>query len=1243
MSKYLYLLFIVIVGFSVSDVQKETLVLDWTENTGSEENNVLTFFENTDFLSNKDAVTLPVFTRLYNGPGNNKSIRFTIENPVFELIEEPVSNYLLNQISEDIELNTNTLKSGQEQKVELRIVPLKKENGKLYRLKSFQLKEVPQIVKNASIERDWKLQSVLASGKWVKISVPKRGIYKIPFSSLQSWGFNSPSSVNVYGSGGIILSEDPGEVAYDDLEQCAIWTGKSQGADCLFFYAPGINKWTASGDEAFIHKLNDYATKGYFFLSETGSPKTVEILDIVADEPTHKVTEFTAYEVIEQERYNILEHGSGKQWFGDKFINGTTSAYSFTITNPSENANANVRINGAARSYVQSVFSVSTDGTDIGQVAFKAVDTNDSYGTFADESNNRLGLEANEGQLNVQVTYKAANNSAEAWLDYVELNYKRKLIADNNPLFFRDAASVGEGNVVEFEIGNANAETKVLDVSDLNNLKELSGQLNGDVLRIRNSAGEFREYVTFNSADNFPETAFVEEIENQNIHGLSTPEFLIVTHPSFRNSAEELANFHREYDGMSVEVVDVNHVYNEFSSGSKSATGIRNCIKSFYDRGNTLKYVLLFGDGSYDNKGIRPESKSFIPTYQSNNSLNPINSFVTDDYFVMLDAGESMGNGSIDLGVGRIPSATAYEAELVINKIKNYYSPEALGDWRNILCFIGDDDDGGLHMKQSEIIADTINKNYEEFVTEKIYFDAYPQEVTPAGERYPDVNAAINERVKDGVLVLNYIGHANARFLAHESVLTISDINSWSNKYQLPIFVTATCEFSRFDADETSAGEYVLLNPNGGGIGLFSTTRVVYSGANFALSKSFYKYIFAKDSNGEHYRMGDVMRLAKTNLGNGINKRNFSLLADPALKLSYPRYKVETTSLNKELAIDQADTIGTLEKITITGQVSDYFDNVLSDFNGELIPVVYDKEVDMETLGNGNNRPLKFQVQQNVIYKGRASVKDGEFSFSFVVPKDISYKLGTGKIVYYADTGEEDAHGAYTNFYIGGGDSEISDNKGPDIQLYMDSEDFQSGDETSKNPVLLAFLSDENGINTVGTGIGHDITAVLDDDYSNVLVLNNYYQADMDDYTSGMLQYSLKDLAVGKHTLRLKAWDVANNSSEAEIEFMVSGDFNIEAISNYPNPVTTHTYFVVTHNQPDSQMKAIFDIYDVRGQRIDQFETDLVSTGNTSVPIRWDFTDSHVLMTTGIYVYRVMIQNNDGIIATKSGKFTVAR
>lgn len=1244
MRKFLFLLFVVIVGFAVDDVQEELVTLDWSNSAGSfyEDAGVVTMLQNTGFPLTTS--NLPEYSRIYPVSNFGKSTKFVVENPVFEEIKAEIQDNVLRNVPKNITVNTTLLKSANEYRQELKIVPIKKENGKIYRLVSFQLKSIPVILqKSATQTFEWKDQSVLNTGIWQKISTSGKGIYKIPYSILNSWGFSNPQNVGVYGAGGTPLSENPGDIAYDDLPQCAVWHGQSDGVDCLFFYAPGVADWRANSSGYFTHRNNDYATRGYFFLNENAnSQKELESLPEVTEDATQTITSFDDFAFYEQDRYNLLPLGSGKSWYGDRFGLNTNRSYNIAISDPVEGENARILVKGAARSYSSSRFDVSISANALGSVNFSSVTPNDTYGLYAHDTQSVFNFSPLDEQVNVQVTYDASNVNAEAWIDYIELNYRRNLNIGNSPVFFRDIESVGSDNVLEFEIANGNSDSKILDVTDYGNVSEVPFSMSGNTIVAKRPADELREYVVFNPGAEFKEPTLVGEIENQNLHGLSTPEFLIISHSNFLNSAEELAAFHRDYDGMDVAVVNLEKVYNEFSSGTKSATGIRNFIKMFYDRGEGLKYVLLFGDGSYDNRGIDSDRNSFIPTYQSANSLTPTSSFVTDDYFVLLDDGESVTNGAIDLGIGRIPAATSYQAQLVVDKIKRYHQPEALGDWRNVITFIGDDEDSGLHMRHSEELADSVGNKNSEFIAEKVYFDAFVEESTPSGDRYPGVNQAINEKVKDGVLILNYIGHANDRYLAHERVLDINDINAWTNSNTLPIFVTATCEFSRFDTDDTSAGEYVLFNPNGGAVGLFSTTRVVYAEANFTLSKSFYRFIFNSDANGEHYRMGDVMRLAKTNIGNSINKRNFSLLADPALKLSFPKYKIVTSTINQEDAASSRETLGALEKVTISGYVSDVFGNKIDNFNGELTSTVYDKEVLMQTLGNNGERPVNFKVRENVIYKGESSVSNGNFTFSFVVPKDISYNIGEGKIVYYAEDGLEDAHGAFTNFDIGGSGGNITDSQGPEIELFLDSHDFKSGDKTGRNPLLLANLSDENGINTVGTGIGHDITAVIDDDYSNVFVLNNYYQSNTDDYTSGTISFPISGLSEGKHTLKLKAWDVANNSSEVEVEFEVTGDLIISAIRNYPNPITDHTYFVLEHNQAGATLDVIFDIYDMYGRSVDRFQTSVGSNGSTTNPVRWDISESNIAATQGIYIYRAIVQNSEGIIASKSGKMIIA-
>jgi hypothetical protein len=532
-----------------------------------------------------------------------------------------------------------------------------------------------------------------------------------------------------------------------------------------------------------------------------------------------------------------------------------------------------------------------------------------------------------------------------------------------------------------------------------------------------------------------------------------------------------------------------------------------------------------------------------------------------------------------------------------------------------------------------------MNSTYPAFFADKIYFDAFRQISTSGGEKYPDVTTAINNRVKQGTLVMNYTGHANEKNLADENVLDVGIINSWSNYKRLPVFVTATCEFSRFDSNETSAGEYILFNPGGGGVGLFSTTRLVYSGANFVLNSKFFRYIFEKDQMGNNLRLGDVMRLAKASANTGINQLNFTLLADPAMRLANPNFQVKTTSVNgKNVEVEQ-DTIRPLSVVTVKGYVADNKGVKLGNFNGEIIPTVYDKVMQVKTLGNGGEEQMDYTVQNNIIYRGLATVKNGEFEFSFFVPKDISYKLDKGKMLYYAYNDSVDAQGYFNNFYIGGSsNTTVSDSKGPEIELYLNSESFKDGDVVSASSVLIANIKDETGINTAGTGIGHDITAVLDGDNSNVMVLNDYFQASKDKYTEGTIVFPLNDLSEGEHILKIKVWDVMNNSSEKEIRFVVKDDFRVESVLCYPNPMEGQASFVFTHNQPDDSFNVTLEVFQSSGTRIDIVTEKIGSQGTESMPLEWTPASRLVKMRSGVYVYRLLITTSDGKTGSASGR-----
>lgn len=1097
--------------------------------------------------------------------------------------------------------------------------------------------------KNGVSSFAWKTNSVLKSGKWVKIKTTAKGIYKITYDQLKQWGFSSPDQVAVYGNGGLMLPIFNKDLSIDDLKSYPVLKEKDNaGKDCLFFFSTGNVRFSIDAKTGTVsHNQNYYSTETYFYLTDQGTQTLISKSSEISDAAGRTVSSFINYAFYENEAVNLLS--SGSQWYGEEFNAAMSRTFTITLDNPDLTKSVQFVVAAAGRSSFGSSMNVAVNGTSMSDLYFQALNVTDPTSDYANRQVATFSGVVSSKSLPVKLVYGASNSSSSAWLDYISVNYQSGLSMSSDVYSFRGKGAEGTISTSEFLLSAVSSATRIVDVTDIFNVTELPTTLSGTQLKFKSKSIDYREYVAFNPTGTIPVPELVGNIDNQDLHAAGLSTMIIVSNSKLLSAANDLAEFHRSNDGMSVSVVTPDQIYNEFSGGLPDPAGLRNYFRMCYDLGNqtgtkTLKYILLMGDGSFDNRNILNKKHNLLPTYQSENSLTPTESFVTDDFFGFLDENEGGSTGIIDLGIGRISAGSLSDAETVVDKIKKYYQTDAMGNWRNVVTFIADDEDYNTHMSQAESLAVAMNKNFPAFITDKIYLDAYTQISTSGGEKYPDVTTAISSRVKQGTLVMNYTGHANEKYLADENVLDISTINSWSNYNKLPIFVTATCEFSRFDEDETSAGEYILFNAKGGGIGLFSTTRLVYSGANFVLNNEFFKYIFAKDANGEKLRLGDVMRLAKTTANTGTNQLNFTLLADPALRLANPSYQVKTTSVNGIDVEVKEDTIKTLSVVTVKGYVADNKGVKLSSFNGEIIPTVYDKALQVETLGNGGETPMSYTVQNNVIYKGLATVKNGEFTFSFFVPKDISYKIGKGKIVYYAYNETADAQGYFDGFYIGGSSgNSITDTNGPQIKAYLNSDTFKDGDQVSASSVLIAEITDNTGINTSGTGIGHDITAVLDDDYTNIMVLNEYFQADLDKYTSGKVVFPLTDLPEGEHTLKLKVWDVLNNSTEIEIRFVVKDDFRIESVSCYPNPMQGEAKFVFTHNQPDEAFDVTLDVFQISGAQIDSYKTTVASSGTESLPFEWVPANRLVKMRPGVYVYRITATTN-GKTTTGSGR-----
>jgi hypothetical protein len=1111
--------------------------------------------------------------------------------------------------------------------------------------------------------------SVLASGQWSKISVNSTGMYKIDYNFLKSTGINpdliDPRNLSIYGNGGGMLPQPNASARADDLLENSILVigeadGKFDVGDYILFYAQGPDTWAYNAVEGiFNHSKNIYSDNSYYFIT-IGSSLGLRV-QAQADlgSAAQTVTYFDDYVFYENDLTNLLN--SGREWYGESFDQTTSNSFSFNTSGIISGSNMRVTSSVISRSMSTTSFVVSVNGATIGSQSLTA---NNTYQYDAVASGDRTIftniVAGSPGSISVGLNYnKGSSVSSIGQLDYLELNMKRALQLYGSETSFRTVASTTTATT-EYQVGNASGAT-IWQVTDLTNVLQQQYTLSGATAIFSTNSAILEEYVIF-TGNAFPTPVFVGAVPNQNLHGINAPglpALVIVTYPDFSSEANQLAAFRRTNDNMEVVVVTTDQVYNEFSSGAQDVTAIRDFMKMLYDRkagADSVRYLLLFGDCSYDYKSRISSNTNFVPVYESRESFFPLSSYSSDDYFGFLDNTEGnwsevtpIDNDLLDIGVGRLPVKSAQEAANVVDKLTHYSSSQnCMGKWRNSITFVADDGDNNLHITDANDIATKVDTTYQRFNINKIFLDAYPQIPTPGGEKAPEVNAKIDLEVNTGTFIMNYSGHGGETVWAQEAILTIPQIEGWDNYNTMPFMVTATCDFGRYDDPLIVSGaETSLIRSGGGAIGLISSARVVYAFSNKALNLQIYNYIFNPLSDGKMPRLGDVVRQTKNQSISGVNNRNYALLGDPSLQLTYPVQNIAVTMIKGITVSAVPDTLKALSKVTIQGVIQTTGGTKLTDFTGNLHITVYDKKTNITTYGTEGGPPFTFSLRNNFLFDGSASVTNGDWSVSFVVPKDISYQYDFGKISVYAEKNATltDAGGYYTNVIIGGTDPNAPvDNTPPVIHLYMNDESFVFGGITDKDALFLAKLSDESGINTAGSGIGHEIATTLDNGETPI-VLNDFYTANLNDYKNGSVKYPFKDLATGHHSLRFKAWDTYNNSAEAYLEFVVANDEKIALshILNYPNPFSTHTVFHFDHNRAGEDLDVSVQIYTVSGKLIKTLDTKVYSSNSHFSDLDWngrdDFGDR---IGRGVYVYRVWVRAaRDGSSVHKYEKLVI--
>ena len=1208
--------------------------------------------------------------------------KFSVTSPIDEnslrissVAYENINQNELGDLSvKNIPSNINlTLKNGKARdllQVLLTFSPIIKTNEGFKRVKSFSVSYSnstnSQLRNETTFDFSSIQNSVLATGEWYRFYVERSGIYRISRTFLSQLGMNvnvDPRNIKIYGNGGrMIPLLNSVEYPSDLAENAILFVGEEDGVfnpeDHILFYAEGVDNWNT---ESSTH-LNLYDDKAHYFVTvQGGAGKRI----ISASQPTDAAstifTTFDDYQFYETDLVNIGR--IGRTWYGEQFSSQTPLSLNFNFPTIVNNSSIQVTVNAAAISLAASNLSINAGGQSQ-LINFGAIPT---FSAILFSSGTSQFNVPSVQDLSVQLSYN--NNgvpSARGYLNYVIAKAKRNLQGYGKQFRFQNELASTLIGVGEFQLSNASGIQQVWDITDIYNVSKYENE-GSQSFSFKVDLGETRKYIALDPADFFnPLRESQSKVVNQDIKGtifnnaqgqFQDIDYLIISPTNLVSEAERLANFHRNYSNLNVKVITLDKIYQEFSSGKQDIGAIRNLVKYVYFNASTeskrVKYLNLFGDASFDYKNRIPNNTNIVPIFHNESSNSLLSSTMSDDFYGMMDPQEGRmtsqsnlpGFEALDVAVGRMLVSSVQQAREMVDKVIQYHDINSYGRWRNNFTLVSDDvDESWENQIQTGIdnLGNTINTEKPFVNVLKFHADSYVQEASAGGQRYPKLKQELFNAIQNGSLVFNYFGHGGEDQLASERIFEKTDAQNLNNQFRYPLIVTVTCEFTRFDNPfRQTAGEFTYWNPSGGAISLITTTRQIGVTTGQQINEGFSSFLYGYGPNsGDDISIAEALRRAK-NAYNSLTLMVF-YIGDPALKLAIPKPKIILTKVNDVPTESSTFVFNALSRVKLSGEVRDLNGDVLlSNYNGDIAVQIFDKSINRSTLGNDGTRDgsnnlilLNFQTLGETIFRGNATVTNGLFEIEFIVPKDISIPLGNGRISFYAKSPSpvlQDQTGFDTSILIGGINENASeDNIGPRVRLYMNDESFISGGITNASPIFLAFLEDENGINTA-SGIGHDIVAILDGDENNPFILNDYYETELNDYTKGKVRFPFRDLAPGLHTITFRAWDVYNNPVSAEIQFIVVGDETISLtnVLNYPNPFVSYTQFWFSHNRPFEPLDVQIQIFTITGKIVKTINQVINTDGFLSREITWDGKDDFGdKIGKGVYVYKLTVKSN---------------
>ncbi|GGB76789.1 peptidase C25 [Flavobacterium suaedae] len=1255
-----YILLLSFLALPVLGQQSGSITLNWKDNVKTSVGNYpVTLPEFQAEYMQYDATSSKLYFA-FNIPVNASvnSATLNITNVLYEdITSSQLGDLNSENLDNDIKATVTPVKARSNWYASLKLSPVIKKGNSYKRIKSFNYSfnfNTAERIAKSTNDFNSVYNSVLASGEWYRFYVRESGVYKISKNFLRQIGLKvdvDPRRIKIYGNGGRMLPLiNSVEYPADLKENAIMFVGEEDGVfdnqDYILFYAEGVDNWN---EESGTHN-NLYGDKAYYYVTSIGGTgKRIQTMPQPSGAATVVTSSFDEYVYHEEDRVNIAR--LGRKWHGEQFNIENNQEFDFEIPDIL-NEEATIKVSAAANAVTPTSMAVNVNGADLGNVSFTPP------GQYDEARDGYLSATFTPNDDDITVTLDYNNGgvpTSKAWLDYIIIECKRALKGGNGQYRFTYNDAANDVGVIEYQFTEASSIDAVWDITNIYDVAQVT-ENEENQFSFKANMGEARKYITLVSSDYYtPLRESNSKIANQNLKGtilknsqgqFQDLDYLIVTPEFLKTKAESLADFHRTNSDLTVKVITLEAIYREFSSGQQDIAAIRNFVKYIYNNASSeadrLKYVNMFGDASFDYKDRIPNNTNIVPIYHyySTNQTGTANysivrTYASDDFFVMLDPNEGHGDvGLADVAIGRMLVSSTTQAEEMINKIREYGGEESYGRWRNEYTIMADDADESSDnfVPTQESIVALINQNKPFINVRKIYADSYVQEVSSGGERYPDAKDQLIRSINYGTLVLNYLGHGSEKGMASERLLEESDAKAFTNRYKYPLFITATCDLTKFDNPYlTTTGEEIYWNPSGGAIAMITTTRAIFISTANQFNRDLTAELYAL-GGGDYPTMAEALRRAKEA---GFDYQVIAFVGDPALKLAIPKPKIVLTKINDVPLDEVTEPMQSLSHVKLSGMVTSEGGSIINNYNGDLAVTVFDKNIQRQTLDNDGTLGIniEFETLGETIFRGNASIVNGQFNVDFVVPRDIRIPVGNGRVSFYANRNIilEDQTGYDNDILIGGvNENAAEDNIAPTVRLYMNDESFVSGGLTNSSPILLAFLEDEHGINTA-SGIGHDIIGILDGDETNPFLMNDYYEADSDNYQRGKVRFPFTDLEEGLHTLTFKAWDVYNNLVTAEIQFVVAGDneLKLERVLNYPNPFVSYTEFWFNHNRPFEPLDVQVQIFTVTGKVVKTINQSVVTDGFLCRDIKWDGRDDFGdKIGKGVYIYKLTVKSS---------------